>query len=189
MQLVSKRDWRWLAIRDTHIRNIEAKTEGQKHIKGKYSIIWYERCQLYSSMDSFLRLTISTPHLDPQGSSFWKPELDCCPRSRGWKMSVHTAIRGMKSTPPWAAYCIEIYKWQWTKAGLVDKPFLVCLGPIWDWSFPLCLDSCLRKQFDKKETWHMLQKSQAWCLNLSQGKVPHLTLLLWGQPACNGCCS
>lgn len=46
-----------------HTHNVQAKMEGQKYIKGKYSIIWYKCCQHYSSMDSFLGLTISIPIL------------------------------------------------------------------------------------------------------------------------------
>ena len=39
----------------------------------------------------------------------------------------------------------------------------------------------LGNSLTKKATWHMLQKSKVWCLNQSQGKVPHLTLLCEGN--------
>lgn len=37
---------------------------------------------------------------------------------------------------------------------------------------PLCSGACFWRHFDKKVTWHMLQDSQAQCLNQSPGKSP-----------------
>lgn len=80
--LVSQRELRWLTIRDTlrtpfkpkrKVRNISrAGTQLFGINVASVTAPW-----IPSSTDHF------HTHLDPQGSSFWRPELDCCPRSWG----------------------------------------------------------------------------------------------------------
>lgn len=66
---------------ETYTHNVKARKEGQKIYQGQvlnYLVQMLPALRLHGFLpfaDHF------HTHLDPQGSSFWKPELDCCPRS------------------------------------------------------------------------------------------------------------
>lgn len=80
--LVSERELRWLTIRDTHTQHSsqDGRSETYQGQVLNYLVQILPALQPHGFLPGTDRFHT---HLDPQGSSFRRPELDCCPRSWG----------------------------------------------------------------------------------------------------------
>lgn len=156
MQLVSKRESRWLTIRDMYTQR-ESQNGGSNTHPGQ---VLYYLVQMLPAwrLPGFLLQTghFHTPILILRAVHSGNLNWTAVEGHGGEKW------RWVQQSRVWLQHCpgqliaSQSITGSGQKAGPVDKPFLVCLGPIGEWSFPLWSDSCFRKQCDQKATRRML---------------------------------
>lgn len=172
MQLVSKRDSRWLTITDTYTQ-YQGQNERLEIYRGQVLNDLVQMLPAVQPHGCPPQTDHSHAHLDPRSSSFWKPELDCCPRSWGWKQQWIQQVRGWRQHSPGELIANNSVSGSGRAAWEISL-VLSAWVPLEEWSLPLYSNSCFRKHLIKKK--QLVEKEQGLVPESKPGKRPHLAL-------------